>query len=83
MKQKVETNKKLDAISKKGQEKRAKIRETLNTLPPNTVIDRYVLQDGVVIHLRKDEYKKALKEKTIQIVESKPKETPITEEVKN
>ena len=74
MKQKVEINKKLDAISIKGQEKRARIKEKLNTLPPNTVVDRYVLINENFVHLRKDKYKKLLGDKTIQILESKPKE---------
>ena len=77
----IEANKKINELKNSNREKRIVIKEKLSTLSPNTVIDRYILQDGKLIRLRKDKYKKMLQDKVINIIESKLKDENIPKTV--
>ena len=53
----------------KSRIKREGIKSRLENSSENTVIDRYILRDNKLIHLRKDKYKEMLSNRNIKFIE--------------
>jgi len=77
----IAANAKRDALIEARCEKRRAIKGQLIGLSSGTVIDRYIIKDGKLMHLRKDKYKKLLEAKTIKIAENKPKKVVEPEKI--